>query len=268
MTAFSAYRSGDQDLALKTLRGLGETLNQADPDVLCLTGEILANQAIDADSEPLARTALEKLRLSAKLYKREGKPVDHALSLIQRLERQLVGDASTTNGVDAFRAPRSWMIMLNPSQYASLATSGDQDIGVLHRPMGKEAMPGDIVLFVTKSAHVAKQPAPASQEWRIVAVYRVSSAPYWHPTNRWQNSLELVDRPDAPIPIDAKEVNSDLNVRGKSYSLPRGHHARYGVYELDDSAMDIVVAAVKRRSDGVAHDVERRQAQQSKKDSV
>lgn len=268
MAAFSAYRSGDVQAALKILRGLGDFLNTADADILHLTGEILAHQALDSDSESLARTAIQKLDVAARLYRRQGKPVDHALSLIQRLERQISAETNHNLETDALRAPRSWMIMLTPSQYANLSTSGDQDIAVLHRPMGKEAMPGDVVLFVTKSAHIAKQPAAANQEWRIVAVYRVTTRPYWHPTNRWHNGLELVDRPDSPIPVDAKDVTSDWNVRGKKYSLPRGHHARYGVFELDDSAMDIVVSAVKRRSDGISHDVERRNANQSKKDSV
>jgi hypothetical protein len=134
--------------------------------------------------------------------------------------------------------------------------------------MGRDAMPGDVVLLMTKSAHVAKQPVEHAHELRIVAVYRVTTRPYWHPTNRWQNQLELVDRPDSPIPVDSKEVKSDWNTRGQKYSLPRGHHARYSVYELDDSALDIVVAAVKRRSDGIAHDAERRGANVTKKDSV
>ncbi len=268
MAAFSAYQAGDSQLALQTLRGLGEFLNTTDADVLHLTGEILAKQALELDSESMARTAIQKLDLAARLYRRQGKPVDHALSLIQKLERQIVSESNHQLESDALRAPRSWMIMLTPSQYANLSTSGDQEIASLHRPMGREAMPGDVVLFVTKSSHIAKQPAQSNQEWRIVAVYRVTTRPFWHPTNRWQNGLELVDRPDAPIPVDAKDVGSDWNVRGKKYSLPRGHHARYGVYELDDSAMDIVVSAVKRRSDGIVHDVERRNADQSKKDSV
>ena len=134
--------------------------------------------------------------------------------------------------------------------------------------MGKDAMPGDIVLYMTKAAHIAKKSDKVSNEWLILAVYRVITAPYRHPTSRWHNSLELVDRLDSPIPIDANDVSSDRNVRGKSYSLPRGHHARFGVYELDGSAMDIVVAAVKRRTDGVQHETNRRTLNDIKTDSV
>ncbi len=268
MAAFSSYQAGDHELALKTLRGLGEFMNTADPDVLHLTGEILANKALETDNESVARTAIQKLDTAARMYRRQGKPVDTALSLIQRLERHIVAETNHSLDADAFRAPRSWMVMLTPSQYANLSTSGDQDVAVLHRPMGREAMPGDVVLFMTKSAHIAKQPDATNQEWRIVAVYRVTTRPYWHPTNRWHNGLELVDRPDSPIPVDAKDVGSDWNIRGKKYSLPRGHHARFGVFELDDSAMDVFVSAVKRRSDGIAHDVDRRSADQTKKDSV
>lgn len=268
LKAFSACRNGDNDLALATLRGLGEHLNEFDADVLHLYGEILAHKALDGDNEALASQAIKKLERAARIYRRQGKEIDTALTMIQRLERSIGIAKITTEEAPAFRAPRSWMVMLTPEQYATLATNGDQDISVLHRPMGKEAMPGDVVLFVSKSAHVAKQPARSTQEWRIVAVYRVSTRPYWHPINRWQNGLELVDRPDAPIPVDAKEVSSDWNVRGKKYSLPKGHHARYGVFELDESAMDIVVAAVKRRSDGIAHEQDRRGGHVSKKDTI
>ena len=268
LKALSAYHNGDNDLALATLRGLGEHLNEIDADVLHLYGEILAVKALQTDNETLAAQATVKLERAARIYRRQGKEIDTALTMIQRLERNITSANVTTSDAPAFRAPRSWMVMLTPEQYATLATSGDQDVSVLHRAMGKEAMPGDIVLFVSKSAHVAKKPASSTQEWRIVAVYRVATRPYWHPTNRWQNGLELVDRPDSPIPVDAKEVTSDWNIRGKKYSLPKGHHARYGVFELDDSAMDIVVSAVKRRSEGVAHEQDRRGAGVTKKDSI
>jgi tetratricopeptide (TPR) repeat protein len=266
--ALCAFKNGDRELALETLRNLGEHANAADPDVLHLYGEIVALKALENDSESLSLQAISKLDRAARMYRRQGKPIDSALTLIQRLQRQITPMHDGSVETNGFRAPRSWMVMLTPAQYATLATSGDQEIGVLNRPMGKEAMPGDIVLFVTKSAHVAKQPARSAQEWRIAAVYRVATRPFWHPTDRWHNGLELVDRPDAPIPVDAKDVSSDWNVRGNRYSLPRGHHARYGVFELDDSAMDIVVSAVKRRSDGVSHDQDRRDANISKKDSI
>ena len=266
--AFCAHQNGDSQLAMTILRSLGDSANSLDPDVLHLTGEILAARALETDNEAIAEQAIQKLDTAARFYRRAGKPIDTAVNLIHHLERQIISGGSVSSETNGFRVPRNWMITLNPSQYATMSTSGDKDISVLNRPMGRSAMPGDVVLYVTKSAHMAKQPAAASHEWRIVAVYRVITKPYWHPTNRWQNSLELIDRPDSPIPIDAKDVASDFNVRGTKYSLPRGHHARYGVFELDDSAMDIVVAAVKRRSDGIAHDADRRGANVSKKDTV
>jgi hypothetical protein len=266
--AFAAFHAGDRELAWNTLSQLGEDLNAHDPDVLHLAGEILAQKAMDIDSESLASKAIEKLDTAARMFRRFGKPVDSAITLIQRLERQIVSSGTTTIDTNGFRAPRSWMVMLTPAQYANMSTSGDQELAMIHRPMGKEAMPGDVVLFMTKSAHVAKQPVQTSQEWRIVSVYRVTTKPYWHPINRWHNGLELVDRPDSPIPVDAKDVSSDWNVRGNKYNLPVGHHARFGVFELDDSAMDIVVASVKRRSDGISHHSDRRGMNESKKDSV
>jgi hypothetical protein len=266
--AFCAFRTGDREQALRLLSGLGEHANTSDADVLHLAGEILAEKALESDSEQIAGEAVAKLDRAARMYRRMGKPVDRAVRLIQALEKNVVSSRDAGLDSNGFRAPRSWMVMLTPAQYANLATSGDQEIANLQRPMGRDAMPGDVVLLMTKSAHVAKKPVEHAHELRIVAVYRVTTRPYWHPTNRWQNQLELVDRPDSPIPVDSKEVKSDWNTRGQKYSLPRGHHARYSVYELDDSALDIVVAAVKRRSDGIAHEAERRGANVTKKDSV
>jgi hypothetical protein len=266
--AFAAFQCGDLDQALSILRSLGDHMNAADADVLHLTGEILAAKALATDSEILAQQAIQKLDTAARIYRRNGKPIDKALGLIQSLERGIVASGGAGIDSNGFRAPRSWMIMMTPSQYANMAMSGDHEIARIVRPMGKEAMPGDVVLCMTKSAHVAKQPAQSTHELRIVAVYRVVTRPYWHPTNRWHNALELVDRPDSPIPVDAKDVGSDWNIRGAKYSLPLGHHARYSVYELDESALDIVVSAVKRRSDGVSHDGERRGVHGEKKDSI
>jgi hypothetical protein len=268
MKAFCAFHGGDTELALSTLNNLGESVNTTDADVMHLAGEILAVKALESDDEHLGEKATQKLDTSARIYRRNGKAIDNAVSLISCLKRHFIHNGVASQAIDPLRVPRSWMVMLNPAQSANLATSADQELGTLHRPMGKDAMPGDIVLYVTKAAHVAKQSASLSHEWRIVAIYRVMTPPYWHPTNRWQSSLELVDRLDSPIPIDANHVASDKNIRGKAYSLPRGHHARFGVYELDESAMDIVVSAVKRRSEGVSHDSDRRGANDVKKDSV
>jgi hypothetical protein len=266
--AFCAYHSGDRNKALDIISGLNSSGQSSDADVLHLHGEILAEIALETENESLGKQAAANLDRAARIYRRMGKPIDTAIRLLHALERGIFESRDQKFDANGFRAPRSWMVMLTPAQYANLSTSGDQDVATLQRPMGKHAMPGDVVLFVTKSAHVAKHPVTNAHELRIVAVYRVASRPYWHPTNRWQNQLELVDRPDSPIPIDSKEVKSDWNVRGAKYSLPRGHHARYSVYELDDSALDIVVAAVKRRSEGIEHSSERRGANLSQKDSV
>ncbi len=268
MKGFCAFHSGDRVLALKSLSALGKLANESDADVLHLSGEIIAGNALASDNEELANFAIQKLEAAAKKYRACGKPTDNAVGIIHSLKRHFIANDDTLGQNQGSRAPRSWMVMLSPVQVANMAGSADQEVGVLHRPMGKEAMPGDIVLYVSKSAYIAKKSEATSNEWLIVAVYRVMTAPYRHPTARWHNGLELIDRLDSPIPVDANQVSSDRNVRGNAHSLPRGHHARYGVYELDGSAMDIVVAAVKRRSDGIQHESNRRSLNEIKKDSV
>lgn len=148
--------------------------------------------------------------------------------------------------------------MLSPRRTEEMVNAHDEDIETLHRPMGKEVEPGDVVLFVSRASHTAKNPNSIRQEWRLLAMYRVTSRPIWHPVEKWHSCLELIDRPEHPVPVDAHELKSDINVRGKAASLPLGHHARFGVYSLDDVAMEIMIAAVRRRAEGIDHGKERR----------
>ena len=139
--AFCANQNGDARLAMSILRSLGESANSLDPDVLHLTGEILAANALESDNESMAEQATQKLDTAARFYRRAGKPIDTAIGLMQRLEKQLLSGGTVSNETNGFRVPRNWLVSLSPAQYATIATSGDQDIGVLHRPMGSSAMP-------------------------------------------------------------------------------------------------------------------------------
>jgi hypothetical protein len=200
--------------------------------------------------------------------RRFGLESDRTLQVIQKLEQQVGGSSVPNYANNHFRAPKNWMAVLSPRRAHEMASAHDEQIEVLHRPMGSGAEPGDVVLFVSKSAHASNKRSPVRKEWRLLSMYRVTSRPFWHPVHRWHSTLELIDRPEHPIPLDAQELKSDIDVRGKKMTLPKGHHGRYAVYSLDDSAMDIMIAAVKRRSDGIDHDAERRAVDASHKKPV
>lgn len=264
--AYTAFRGNDLDQALATLDNLDEAHKRSDVDVLTLTGECQAAKAKRDDDDAFAEKAIETLAIAAKLRRRHGLAIDQTLDTIREMEERVGGTISNDYSQNHFREPRSWLVMLSPRRASEMVTASDEQIAELHRPLGAEAAPGDIVLFVSRGSHVTTKATSVRNEWRLISMYRVTSRPYWHPVHRWHSSIELIDRPEHPIPVDSQEVKSDINIRGKRVSLPRGHHARFGVYSLDESAMEIMISAVKRRSDGIDHGRERRgeSANQSK----
>lgn len=256
--AYTAFRSNDVDHAITTLDNLDAERKSTDVDVLTLTGECYAAKAKRDDDDSYAKKAIDALTFAAKLRRRNGLAVDQTLELIREMEERVGGTVASDYSQNHFREPRSWLVMLSPRRAAEMVTSSDEQVNNLSRPLGAEAAPGDIVLFVTRGSHVTTKATAVRNEWRLISMYRVTSRPYWHPVHRWHSALELIDRPEHPIPVDSQDVKSDIDVRGKRTSLPRGHHARFGVYSLDESAMEIMIAAVKRRSDGIDHGRERR----------
>lgn len=256
--AYAAFRGNDVDHAITTLEAIESTRKRSDVDVLTLTGECYAAKAKRDDDDTFAKKAIETLAFAAKLRRRNGLAVDQTLDVIREMEDRVGGSIASDYSQNHFREPRNWLVMLSPRRAAELVATSDEVATLLHRPLGAEAAPGDVVLFVTRGSHVTTKATSVRNELRLISMYRVTSRPYWHPVHRWHSSLELIDRPEHPIPVDAQEVKSDIDVRGKRTSLPRGHHARFGVYSLDDSAMEIMISAVKRRSDGIDHGRERR----------
>ncbi len=256
--AYAAYRGNDLDRALATLDSLDASRKTNDVDILSLTGDCLAAKAKRDEDDAAAHKAIEVLTFAAKLRRRHGLAVDHTLDLIRDMEDRVGGTVAADYSQNQFREPRHWLVMLSPRRAAELAEASDTQASTLHRPLGAEAAPGDVVLFVSRGAHVATKKNSHRNEWRLLSMYRVTSRPYWHPVHRWHSALELIDRPEHPIPVDSQDVKSDIDLRGKRETLPRGHHARFGVYSLDDSAMDIMISAVKRRSDGIDHARDRR----------
>ncbi|MCX6118077.1 MAG: hypothetical protein NT027_11090, partial [Proteobacteria bacterium] len=263
--AHAAYKMNDFTSAISIIESAPKNLAETDVDCASLLGESYAARALSLESDEDARKAVTQLTNATKLMRRYGLEVGPSLSLIKRMEDRVGGSTVPDYSGNQFREPRSWLVMLSPRRADELVQSRDSLVEELHRPMGVEAAPGDVVLFASRSAHLSKKMTGTKQEWRVLAMYRVTSRPYWHPTQRWQSALELIDRPEHPIPIDAQELKSDISIRGKRNALPKGHHARYEVYKLDESAMDIMIAAVKRRSDGIHHDVERRNIGQNAK---
>jgi tetratricopeptide (TPR) repeat protein len=263
--AKAAFHAGHLHEALSLCEQVSPQRLAYDVDFNMLMGQILAMKALKDDDEDAAHRAIDVLNLAARMQRRVGLGIEYTLDLIRQMEELVGGHSVPVDAANHFRELKSWLVMLSPKQAFELVGSRDHDIEKLCRPMGCEPQPGDVVLFVSRSAHVSKKIANHRSEWRLLAIYRVASRPVWNPTNRWQSTLELIDRPEHPVPVDAQEINSDINMRGKKSGLARGHHARFGVYALDESAMDIMIAAVKRRTEGVDHGALRRQVDQQVK---
>lgn len=259
--ALTLYNLGQLIDAKATLNQLGE-LKKYDADLISLEARVNFKSLMMEDDQTSTKISFEDVRTSLikaiNVCNRVGLETDDLVGNLRELEQAFGGDTVTGQGSNVFRQPKNWLVLLSPTKAKEMVTSSDQSISSLRRAMGKNPAAGDIVLFVSKSAHVSKGPATSRQEWRLLSMYRVVSKPFWHPTSRWHTLLELIDRPEVPIPIDAQDAKSDINIRGKSKFLPKGHHARFGVYELDGSAMDLMINAVKRRSQGIDHSDSRR----------
>lgn len=257
-TAFAAFQANNLDLAIHVIESVDASQRDTDVDLTNLYGQCLAARFERDENDDDAHAAIRLLTDAARSMRRFGLDVHKNLDLIQKMEEQVGGHTVPDYAQNQFRAPRSWMVVLSPRRCEEMVNASDDEIEKLHRPLGAEAAPGDVVLFVARAAHTLKKPVGTRQEWRVLSMYRVTSRPYWHAQQRWNSSLELIDRPEHPVPIDTEELKSDIDIRGKRSSLPRGHHARFGVYSLDDSAMDIMISALKRRTAGIEHDKERR----------
>ncbi len=214
--AYTSYLIDRNRTALEEFIKLNRRGQEDDPDVLCMIGATLLQGGRKSMSDKLKKRSecyLEKARLR---LKSQGLPTDYPQELLLRL-----------HGTDEVpNSGRHWIVKLSAKQCYDLYHKPEHRIEYLHRAMGPYVKAGDVCMFVSESRVADKDDVGI---WRLNAIYKALSDPEWHPTHRWQTILKLQMRMEVSIPLEIEGNQKDR--------LPDDGPHRYGLYEIDDSAM-------------------------------
>jgi hypothetical protein len=214
--AYTSYLIDRNRTALEEFLKLNRRNQEGDPDVLSMIGATLLQGGRKSMSDKLKKRSehyLEKARLR---LKSQGLPTDYPQELLLRLHDT---DEVPNSG-------RHWIVKLSAKQCYELYQKPEHRIEYLHRAMGPYVKAGDICMFISESRVADSQDVGI---WRLNAIYKALSDPEWHPTHRWQTILKLQMRMEVSIPL---EIEGNQKER-----LPADGPHRYGLYEIDDSAM-------------------------------
>ncbi|HYX32106.1 MAG TPA: hypothetical protein VE954_03260 [Oligoflexus sp.] len=214
--AYTSYLIDRNRTALEEFLKLNRRAQEGDPDVLCMIGATLLQSGRKTMSDKLRKRSeyyLEKARLR---LKSQGLPTDYPTELLLRIN----------DNEDVPNSGRHWIVKLSAKQCYDLYQKPEHRIEYLHRAMGPYVKTGDVCMFVSESRVADNQDVGI---WRLNAIYKALSDPEWHPTHRWQTILKLQMRMEVSIPL---EIEGNQKER-----LPDDGPHRYGLYEIDDSAM-------------------------------
>jgi len=214
--AYTSYMIDRNRTALEEFIKLNRRSHEEDPDVLSMIGATLlkgGRQPLSPKLKKRSEYYLEKARLR---LKSQGLPTDYPQELLLRLHDEEEIPASG----------RHWIVKLSSKQCYDLYDKPEHRIEYLHRAMGPYVKTGDTCMFISES-RVAD--AESVGIWRLMAIYKAISDPEWHPTHRWQTILKLQMRMEVAIPLE-------IEGNHKSHQ-PNGGPHRYGLYEIDDSAL-------------------------------
>ncbi len=158
------------------------------------------------------------------------------------------GDSGTDESTKLFRPTRAWLVKLSARRYQELKTSRESQIERLIRPMGADAQPGDLCFFAVDipERRANRRGGPS---WKIAAIYTVDSAPVWHPTWRYQSALQLFAIPKKMIAVDINIMDAAPSGK-KVANLPKGHPFKYGVFQLEEGALDLIQEAIRQHQEG------------------
>lgn len=125
-----------------------------------------------------------------------------------------------------------WLAQMLPQSFASLRTRDEGDIQFIRRPLGAEAKPGDLCVFVYND----KKAQTEDNFWRLAALYKVVEEPEWDPIHRYHSLLSLQFRHEIALPLDI-EIADGSSEKVYSAEDPR----KYSVFAMDDRAFDIII---------------------------
>ena len=249
--AYALYEDKDYPQARQILQAVVKKHGDDDPEVSGLLGHTLAKLGD-------LKAATAWLKRSVALLKVAGLPTSHVSLQLADAEEEMRGE-ELDPALTIPRMTRKWLVNLSPRRYNELLTSPVASIDRLLRPMGPEPKSGDFCFFATTT----KSDSQDHAQWRIVAIYTLDGDPIWHPTYGYHSALRLVTRLADGLPVDIQTQGEPTAKSPTQKSLRmrrRDQHISYGVYELDNYAIDIIEDAVRMNREDL---IERRRGSES-----
>jgi tetratricopeptide (TPR) repeat protein len=235
-TGVAQLKSGNFKGALESLTRASKLVGESDGEIISLIGQCHVALGDLQKAESI-------LKRSISLIQSAGYPATRERLALSGVEEELRGDALNP-ALEMPRTTRMWLVNLSPRRYYELQNAQESEVEHILRPMGATPNQGDFCFFAT-----TVDLDSGGQQWKIGAIYTVDSEPIWHPTEKYQNSLQLVARPPGGIPVDVVLMEDDMDE--EATGEVGSHPYSFGVFELEMGALDIITEAVRMKNEGM-----------------
>ena len=248
--AHASFKLNRFNQTITTLEGAKSIRLETDPDASLLHGQAWKQIGMQKQDSKILEKARKSLARASKLLSREGISPMPAELLIQEINEALNETAETpAESKSLFRPTKAWLVKLSTRRYQELRMSRESAVEHLVRPLGGEAQPGDLCFFAIDETKGKEDGA-----WKIAAIYTVDSQPVWHPYWRQQSALQLISMPKKLISVDVKIMDAPHGTKGKKpqkkTKLSKDHPFRFGVFQLEEGALDLIQEAIRQHQQG------------------
>ena len=209
-------------------------LEPKDPDILA---ELAHCHFVKSEDDVFSfhwEKASTYFKMAVDAYQENGLPISEVL--YKKLEQDKASKIeSRQESIEASTVQHKfWLINQSQRRTFELASSSEEEVKVLFRPMSTKLKRFDLVFFVVDD--------PVHEDtWRLKAVYQVAMDPVWHPYEESQVAIDLVKKFDFPILLGQMSLHAEDRRSKKRKDDP----ARFGVFELDDVAFDTIRESIK-----------------------
>ncbi|MEY4631944.1 MAG: hypothetical protein RIQ81_2064, partial [Pseudomonadota bacterium] len=251
--AYAAFKLNRFNQTVTTLESSKALKVDTDVDATLLLGQALKQLGMQKQDPRLLDRAVAQLTRASQMMSQNGMSPIVPEQLIREIQEALAeasgthGDSGTDESTRLFRPTRAWLVKLSARRYQELKTSRESHIERLVRPMGGDAQPGDLCFFAVDIPEKRANRTKGSS-WKIAAIYTVDSAPVWHPYWKFQSALQLFAIPKKMIAVDINIMDTTPSPKALE-KLPKGHPFRYGVFQLEEGALDLIQEAIRQHQE-------------------
>tara|TARA_B100001094_G_scaffold325879_1_gene380997 strand:- start:2201 stop:3607 length:1407 start_codon:yes stop_codon:yes gene_type:complete len=225
---YLAWKDESYEEAIQELNRVSKLTKENDPDTQCLIGICWGEIAISSDRADALDQSFEHLAAAITEFREKGLPVTWPSQELNRIRKHFDGVTDSPN-------PQAWMIKMSQKGNFNLMTSSESEISRIMVSIGEKAKPGDICFLVADGMSNLSD-SEKEKNWRLSALYKVSSEPIWHPAKKFESELSLVMRPEFSVPLIYDDINEKM--------IPNQNEESQ-VFELDISALGMVASVLE-----------------------